>query len=289
MSTQKRIVELFVLLLNHQQVSTKEIADKYRISLRTAQRDIQVVKAALAEIYQYKTIISKDPESKKYQIESINGLQDNAIFLLLKILLASRALNKTETAEIAEQLLKLVSGKKRKALQESIRNELTFMSTIHDQRSRAEKIWSLEQAIQKNQALQFSYIDYEATDPAVITDFLIRPVSIFFDNHYFYLVGLLATQQTYKTFRIDWMEDISDHFEAIPIDYDKRYEHGLKRPITMYAYSGKKTKIQFECYGYIEYIKDQFPSCKVIKQLDKPNEYPFPVYCFKSKLNFLMD
>jgi len=200
--------------------------------------------------------------------------------------LASRALSHLEMDALVDELLTLTPPNERAVISESIRNEFTFMTTLKDQQPRAGKTWQLEKLICEGQLIRFDYTNYEATEKPTVEKVIMRPTSIFFDNYYLFLVGLEPTIKKYVTCRIDWIENIKKLADQVEIKPGFRYEEGLKRPITAYAYSGQKTRIQFEYYGFVDYVIDQFPSCKIIKKLDKKNQYPFSVYLLQIDVEY---
>lgn len=283
--TKKRIIEIFIKLLENKKMTTKEMAEKYNLSQRTAQRDIKDVTDALETIYPNKKMY-RDSNDYSYSLNQISGLENKNIFILLKILLSSRALNKQETHEIVKQLLASLPDSDRKAIKDSILNELTFITTLKECQNRTDKIWALEKMIQESQLITFQYTNHEIFENPVTTSVTIRPSSIFFDNYYFFLVGLEEQSKQYITYRIDWMEAINGIKKKEKIEHNARYEHGLKRPITAYGYSGKKMRIQFEYHGFIDYVIDRFPSCKIIKKLDSKSEWDFSIHILQIEVEY---
>lgn len=283
--TKKRIIEIFIILLDSKKMTTKDIAEKYNVSQRTAQRDIRDVADALETLFPNKKL-QRDSSDYTYYLDHIYGLDNKNLLIILKVLLSSRALNSAETSELVNQLLLDQPENDSKMLKNSILNELTFITSIYDTQNRADKVWHLEKMIQEYYLINFNYTDYELFDEPITSPVTLQPTSIFFDNYYFFLVGLEIQSQEYFTYRIDWMEDITSKNEKEKIDRSSRYEHGLKRPVTAYAYPGKKVIIQFEYYGFIDYVMDRFPSCRVIKKLDKQSEWGFAVHLLQIEVEY---
>jgi hypothetical protein len=82
------------------------------------------------------------------------------------------------------------------------------------------------------------------------------------------------------------MDKIEPIHLKIPMEHSKYHDHGRETRYEAFGYQGKKTRIQFEYYGYMEYIQDIFPSCKVIKTIDKPNRFPFSVKVLEIEVNY---
>lgn len=286
MSSQRRIVELFIRFLNKEQLSTEEITQMFQVGKRTAQRDLDVLKEVLYESFPNHSLLARVEGTNAYQLTQLPMMEGKYIYVLLKVLLASRALNQEEVTEVTTRLLEVAPESERQLIENSIANELTFNTYIQNQTNRAEKLFSLEKCIQTGTLLTFMYLDHEKEEHILPQPWTIRPVSVFFDNFYFFVVGIEQHEQTYRTFRVDWMDDFTIRAEKLLIDRKNRYEPGIKRQKTAFGYSGKPVKIQFEYYGYVEYVQDQFPSCRVIKTIDTANKYPFTVHLLEIEVEY---
>lgn len=285
MSTQKRVIEIFTKLLNHETVSTKGIAESYQVSLRTAQRDIQAVKEAIETIYRDQNVLQKS-RGNQYTLNAPFRLQGKELYALLKILLDSRGLNEKEADALVGKILSLAPAADAKILKRGIQNEWVYKAGIQDQSDRIDRLWELEKLIQQEATLKLTYVSHELRETPAEEEMLFRPVSLFFDNFYFFLVGLSPGQASYVTLRVDWITKIVPAEEKIAIPRAKRYEHGLERPKTAYGYLGRKTRLRFEYYGYVGYVKDRFPSCKVIEKNAKPNDFPFAVSLLEIEVEY---
>lgn len=279
-------LEVFLKLLGSEKMQTKEIADEMNISLRTAQRTIRDIKTA---IYQNATL-SKYYELKQighaYTIEQKSLLGVEQILVIAKVLIASRSLNKSELNAVLDQMMSMLSIDKQSVVKSSIASERSTDFYIGDKSDRLDKIWQLEQFISKGTRIKFDYTDREMTEFPETTTVNVIPDHTFFDNHYLFLVGFEAESQQYRTYRLDWMSEIAVSEERVNSEYDQRPNHGEEAKHNAYGYRGKLTHIKFEYYGYVGYVKDQFPSCRVIRQLNKKNRFPFAVNLLEIDVNY---
>lgn len=138
MTAQQRIIEIFISLLEQQNVSTKIIANQYQISQRSAQRDINLIKDTLTLMHADSRII-KNTTTNQYSLSQVAKL-DSKDFFIKKILLSSRSLYKEEIYQTVGELVALASDDDREKLMESIRNGITFMPLIKDDCCRIDKV-----------------------------------------------------------------------------------------------------------------------------------------------------
>lgn len=281
-------MKVFLKLLECKSAPTKDIAQKLNLNVRQVQRAIQEIKIA----FDSDPSLNKYFELKKighnYSINQRYLLQTDQVLILIKILVASRSLNKTELPGLTNQMLKMLDLDQRDIVSSSIMSELITDNFISNHSNRIEVLGKLEHYIFKHEKISFQYTDHEALENPTTEMVEMLPVHTFFDNHYFFVVGMLKDSGENKTFRIDWMTDIKKIHVKLPVDYSKHHDHGKETRYEAYGYIGKKalTRIRFEYYGYIEYIKDEFPTCKIIKKINKPNRFPFSVYILEIEVKY---
>lgn len=280
-------LRIFFLLLENKPLKNKEISEKLNTNIRNVQRIIENLKLAFDDKTNVLNRHFTFKEDGRYHTVSQNLLlKEDEILLLTKILVSSRSLNKTELPELIDKLIDMVGVDNRKVVKDAVASERLTQTFIDDTSLRKDKLWALQQNISNNEKIRFQYTNHEAQEDAQTETVEISPVHTFFDNYYFFLVGLEKETHKYITYRIDWMTDIKVIHVKIADDYSKRPNHGRDAQLNLYGYPGKKTRIYFEYYGYIGYIRDKFPSCKVIKKLDRPNRFPFSVNLIEIEVNY---
>jgi hypothetical protein len=280
-------LRIFFLLLENKPLKNKEISKRLSTNIRNVQRIIENLKLAFDDKNNVLNRHFTFKEDGHYHTVCQNLLlKEDEILLLTKILISSRSLNETELPELVDKLIDMVGVDNHKVVKDAVASERLTQTFIDDKSFRKDKLWSLQQNISNNDKIRFQYTNHEAQEDAQTETVEISPVHTFFDNYYFFLVGLEKETHEYITYRIDWMTDIEVIHVKIGDDHSKRPNHGRDAQLNLYGYSGKKTRIYFEYYGYIGYIKDKFPSCKVIKKLDRPNRFPFSVNLIEIEVNY---
>lgn len=278
--------EIFLRLLDNQGLETKDLVEDLDISLRKAQRTIKEIKNSLDSNPSFKKYFELTKNGNRYSINQRFLLSRDQVLVLIKILTASRSLNEKEFPELTQKMLNMLYPEQRELASASIRSEQIAHNYIDNQSDRLEKIGLLEEFIYHQDHISFEYTDHEAFEQAHTETVEMRPIHIFFDNYYFFIVSFLKTTRENRIFRIDWMNKIKKSSVKIPFNYSKHYDHGIETQHEAFGYNGKKTHIVFEFYGYVEYVKDEFPSCRVIKTIDKPNRFPFSVKVLEIEVNY---
>ncbi|MCV3763222.1 WYL domain-containing protein [Companilactobacillus farciminis] len=279
-------IEVFLQLLANEKCQTKDIAEAQEINIRTAQRIIKEIKVAFDKSAILNKYFTLSKIGRAYSIDQKYLLDQNQVLILIKILIASRSLNSVELPRLTNKMLDMLTLKERDVVSESVMTERITDNSLTDKSFRIEKMGQLEQYIYHKQKIRFTYTDRYPSEIPNIQTIEMLPIHTFFDNFYFFVIGLVKDTKEYRTFRIDWIDDIETIHLKLPIDHSKYHDHGQETRYEAFGYQGKKTRIQFEYYGYIEYIKDIFPSCKIIKKIDKPNRFPFSVNILEIEVNY---
>ena len=110
-----RLLDLYKRLQQGEVLSKRELADKYRVSEKTVQRDIEGLREYLAGEQSYLELVY-DKEAGGYRIsrESAEGLQPEEVFAVCKILLESRPFPEDgDAAGFEEALVAGVAGEAR--------------------------------------------------------------------------------------------------------------------------------------------------------------------------------
>lgn len=275
-------LEVFFMLLDNKPLTNNFISDVIETDVRNVQRAIKRIKKAFDESellrQHFELKESKIKRTFYHTINQKNLLRTDQILLLIKILVASRSLNPTEMKQITDQMLKMVNLEDKNVVEFGLDSDRNPQSYLGDLSDRESKLWSLDQYIIHQDMIKFDYTDHEAKENTQTVTLERIPVHTFFDNYYFFMVGWDKYTNEYQIYHLDWMNNITVSSNVnTHIDHKKRLNHGEEALHRAYGYMGRKIRIRFEYYGYLGYVKDRFPSCRIIKKLDKKNKFPFSV------------
>lgn len=275
MNGQKRLLMIFLQLLEGEKVSKQELMKKFGKKESTIQRDIAIIEEVLAD-----SLTEQDSDEMfpilrdgrgNYQLRShsklaFDKLTDEEILILLKILYGSRVFNRTEMDQLRHKLLSMADdgdNLKRFLMNEEFYYRGVSVPDLFD------RVQLICEAIQENCLIEFSYSKNGSTET------LRRlPEAIHFSDMYLYMISDNhlgkdnATLSEMNKFRINNMVDL----KKLPIsarhkDYKERYEGGVLRNQTgRFSYFGHPITMTVEFYFDPVYVLDRFPDSKIIKQ-----------------------
>ncbi|KRK82437.1 hypothetical protein FC78_GL002446 [Companilactobacillus bobalius DSM 19674] len=190
-------------------------------------------------------------------------LNAQEILVLIKILLASRALNRRELTNTVDGLLNLANSQIRSEVQPLIQNEIFNYTPLHHQQNLLDKIWTLSKYITQKKAIEIRYRRQHSE--TVIRNIL--PQALIFSEYYFYLVSYNPDYKDNLLYRIDRIEDY--HVTGkIDLDYKDRFEEGKFRQKIQFMYPGKLIHLKFQFWGIVEAALDRIPTAKVVAHCD---------------------
>ena len=242
-----RQLEIYDRLRRGEELVKKELSNKYGVSLKTIQRDIEDIRSYLSEKKNEIGQFEIEARNNKYKYisvdESENILTERDILAVSKILLESRAFNKREMTILLKKLQGQVSRESQVNIRGLINNEDFYYVELQHGKYLIDVLWDLSTAIRKSRLIMFS-------------------------EFYFYLIGYSTNSEDDipLVFRIDRMSNINYTEKTFYIPYSKRFEDGEFRKRIQFMYGGKLKKFTFEFSGSsVEAMLDRLPTAKVIK------------------------
>lgn len=263
MQTTQRRLEIYIRLLDGQILNKQELSDGYDISPRAIQRDISQINSGFSDL-NLPYSIRYEKKSNGYHLQSDQHvLNHQEVFVLIKVLLASRALNTDELQSTVNGLLNLINSNSRNKVTPLIKNELFNYRPLQHNQSLLNKIWSLSNLILQKKSIQITY--QKQHSETVVRDIL--PQAIIFSEYYFYLVSYNPQYDSNLLYRVDRIKDYTVTGN-IKLDYKDRFEEGKFRQRIQFMYPGKPTHIKFQFWGIVEAALDRIPTAEVVARYD---------------------
>lgn len=267
MNDQFRVLDMMLRLQAGARLGKQELSKEYGVSPKTVQRDF----ARLAEFLESSADqfgrLLYDGKTKTRSLERKTRFHKQDILIIAKIILEARALNRDENKNLLDGLLELVPSHEAEEIRQIIASEWFNYAPVTDQQDRIAKIWQLSEAIRKERVLEVTY-----TSPytGVTKSYAAFPVSLFFDNHYFYLVAYHLGHEDYFTLKIDRMEQIQESAAPKPnISYGQRFRDGDVRRYQVDAMQGREIQVEVTYDSDPTIVLDQFPDAKLLSQEGK--------------------
>ncbi len=263
-----RLLNLYERLNKGEVVSKDALAKDFGVSLKTIQRDIDDLRAYLAEIHftEMEVSIQYDKAKNGYYLVRLERewLTNEEVLALTKILLESRAFQKDELSRLIDKLIMQTAVNDRKTVEEIIRSEYLSYVPLQHNKPLLSPIWQLSEIIHTQKVISFLYTRQDGK-----TSFkTVKPVAIMFSEFYFYLIAYMAdNSKNYPiVFRIDRMRDIKETGECFTIPYKDRFNDGEFRKRVQFMYSGELKTVTFEYSGVLEAILDRLPTSRILKE-----------------------
>lgn len=278
-SKNTRTLDMYTRLCEGRIVNKAEEALYFGVDERSIQRDIDDIKAFLAERAATVSDTRKVEysRSKKGYVMTGNesALMDNSeILAVSKILLESRAFTKKEISAILDKMINgCVPHENMKLVAQLIRNEKYHYVELHNKSHIKDRLWNLGEEISKSNLLE---IDYQRQVNVVSrVKRIIQPVALLFSEYYFYLnayiveldeKGVYRRKYSYPAvFRVDRIMEYKEIGEKLSIEYADRFEEGEFRKRIQFMYAGELVKVQFVYKGNsVESILDRLPTARVL-------------------------
>ena len=267
-SKQERVLEIFFRGLRGEDLPVQKLADEYGVSTKSITRSINDLKAFLADRRDLvgNTQLQYSYRDKCYRLYMDRFLTNKELFALVEVMIGARAFSKQDLLEITDKLRQFTSPEDRPRLNELICKELYHYAQVkHDCDSVLDNLWLLTDCIHDRQELS---VDYYRMDRAYKT-YRLRPVSIMFADHYFYLVAFPVQEQTPLYFRVDRIKHIIRHRKHFTTWEAPDFDEGLLRRRSLFMWPGELRTVRFEFSGpSLQAVLDKLPTAWVIEQLD---------------------
>ena len=269
-----RILKIYSQLVNGDILRKKELAQRFHVTERSIQRDMEALRCFFAEEGLQQDIIY-DRAARGYRLESPSRalLNNSEILAVCKILLESRSMRKDEMLPILDKLIACcVPEKSKKAITELLANEKHHYVEPHHKQRLLPGLWEISQAVQNHQMME---IEYERLKEPRLVRRRVKPVGIMFSEYYFYLTAFLEDKDTFENpddlfptiYRIDRIRNVQLLDEHFKVPYKDRFQEGEFRKRIQFMYGGKLERIRFHYTGpSIEAVLDRLPTAEIVER-----------------------
>lgn len=283
MSSQERILIIFIRLLQGNKLSKSELMEEFQKNGSTIQRDIAIIEELLHKLMielphskfsPFRNIGEIDRSKRGFyqltEFKHTSYMNDYELYMIFKILFASRGLHKKSMEKIYSKLFNNVLDKP--VMDKLLANERFYYEGVPKEVVYP-SIKLLTHAMLHNKVVQFSY-----TKNGVTKVFKRKPVDIYFSDLYFFMVSAKHTAKddedfdALNKFRINNMKDINILNEQKNIDYTDRFQGGVLRNQTALPFFGEPITLIIDFFYDPVYVLDRFPKSK-IKKVNKDGSH----------------
>lgn len=263
-----RMLDIFFRLLKGEFVSVKQLANEYAISSKSVSRDMNEIKTYLSENRDRMSNIDivYSHKEKAYYLSIEDFLLSKELLAIVKILIASRSLQKDNMIPIINKLENFTSPEDKKIIHDIILKEMYHFKPVGtDCDNVIDHVWAISRAINKQQEITITYYKMDRT---IITR-KVRPLSIVFSDYYFYLIASHKLEGEYvnRFYRIDRISKIVKHKENFRLNYRDRFDEGKLKNEIQYMWPGYDMTVLFEFTGpSVQAVLDKLPESEIVKQ-----------------------
>lgn len=268
-----RVMELSFRAMKGESLSVQQLAFEYNVSTRSITRDINSLKAFLADHADILGYAELEYSSTNhcYSLKMDHFLSNKELLAITKVLIGSRAFSSEELLGIIQKLKVNTTSADRIKLEQLICKEIYQYDEVgSDCHSVIDNLWKVTDCIENRNVITITY--YKMNRDLVKRK--IKPVSIMFSEYYFYLIGYRYETDVSNTpiyFRVDRIVDIIVQREKYVLLKEQNIDEGMLRRKSQFMWPGPTRKIRFEFSGpSVQAILDRIPTAKVTdRQADK--------------------
>lgn len=268
-----RVMELFFRAMKGESLSVQQLAFEYNVSTRSITRDINSLKAFLADHADILGYAELEYSSTNhcYSLKMDHFLSNKELLAITKVLIGSRAFSSEELLGIIQKLKVNTTSADRIKLEQLICKEIYQYDEVgSDCHSVIDNLWKVTDCIENRNVITITY--YKMNRDLVKRK--IKPVSIMFSEYYFYLIGYRYETDVSNTpiyFRVDRIVDIIVQREKYVLLKEQNIDEGMLRRKSQFMWPDPTRKIRFEFSGpSVQAILDRIPTAKVTdRQADK--------------------
>lgn len=265
-----RLLNIYERLNKGELINKETLANDFGVSLKTIQRDIDDLRAYLAETHFTESDVSikYDKAKKGYYLIRLERewLTNEEVLALCKILLESRAFCKKEMSALINKIVMQSTPNDRKMIEDIIRNEYQSYIPLKHNTQLLSPLWKISEYIRSQKIITFNY-ERQDKKTSVKTA---KPVAIMFSEFYFYMIAYVVDdpKNIPIVFRIDRIKNVKDTGDTFQIPYRDRFNDGEFRKRVQFMYSGELKTVRFKYSGVLEAILDRLPTAQIISEQD---------------------
>ena len=264
-----RLLQLYERLSRGEVIHKAELAQKFAVTDKTIQRDIEELRSYLAETRtdegEASIVYERSRGGYLLTHAASEWLTNEDVLAVCKILLESRAFCKEELDALLKKLLRQTAPHDREQVGKIIRSEQHYYVPLRHGKKLLSAIWELSQHMTAQHTIRISYCRQDGTERT----HEVNPVAIMFSEYYFYLIAYLADgRKEFPTiFRIDRIARFAPTGASFRVVHRRKFSDGEFRKRIQFMYAGELRRVTFDYSGAsVEAVLDRLPTARIVSQ-----------------------
>ena len=264
-----RLLQLYERLSRGEVIHKAELAQKFAVTDKTIQRDIEELRSYLAETRtdegEASIVYERSRGGYLLTYAASEWLTNEDVLAVCKILLESRAFCKEELDALLKKLLRQTAPHDREQVGKIIRSEQHYYVPLRHGKKLLSAIWELSQHVTSQHTIRISYCRQDGTERT----HEVNPVAIMFSEYYFYLIAYLADgRKEFPTiFRIDRIARFVPTGASFRVVHRRKFSDGEFRKRIQFMYAGELRRVTFDYSGAsVEAVLDRLPTAKILSK-----------------------
>lgn len=246
-----RLLGITVYLLNRKKVSAKVLAERFQVSIRTIQRDIEALCQAGIPVASSLGAEGGYEILEGFKMDGQIAKKEDYSYIITALQGLNSAYNSDEVGGILEKIKALSKN-------EADSNMLLDFGVLKEDKSINKKLEILFKSIKEKKRVLFTYTNAEN----IKNKKEIEPIAITYRWYAWYLLGYSLEKQDYRLYKLVRMENLNMMDIAIKISHEeasvllrKSYEQDNRKYISIKLFCKAEVKMKA-----IEYLKGDIES-----------------------------
>lgn len=201
-----RMLGITVILLGRTQVTARELADRFEVSIRTIYRDIEAIQQAGIPVVCLQGKGGGYALMENYKIDRRLLSFEDMLAILTALRGASSMLRDPGMDSAMEKIISLVPKDKASETERHFeRLSIDFLPWGFNHKNQ-EKMQGIHRAIMENRLIEITYRNLRGETAVRV----IEPMTLFFKGYSWYLFAYCRLKEDYRVFRLSRIMDVSE-------------------------------------------------------------------------------
>ncbi|WP_346940651.1 YafY family protein [uncultured Clostridium sp.] len=249
-----RLVSIIMILNNKEKVTAKELSEKFEVSTKTIQRDMEIIARAGIPIVSYKGHRGGYGIIAGYKVNKSSMTGGEANFLKKLLMGINKSYENKEATTLINKL-EVIQPEKHSSLNDRL---IIDFSTWGKSEELTDEMNIIDEAIKNKNPIEFDYVNGSGEK----TSRQIEPYKIIFKSLAWYVYGFCNLKNEMRVFKVNRMENIKVKNENFIYNEKLMDDLFIEKEI-------EKIKVTIRIPSKMkEMIKEGFPEYKLIEEKD---------------------